>query len=214
MKITRYVSYGDIFGSTRQKLAAFDYFQEWQRHKDDSNENLIYFLHNSRIDRRFLEFCANKECMRSVEDFLEATSFSDDVNISVFLAELEEEKRSKVVRDPQLYAIIKVEKGMVHLDYTVNPDAASCQDSDEGLQLESYSYAGWNVPMNDPRLETDFWGVWTECNGKVTGGITLFDDFTISEWKKFRSGLQEVSPDEIKHLKKDGKYVVYAEIKT
>lgn len=95
MKITRYVSYGDIFGSTRQKLAAFDYFQEWQGEKNDSNENLIYFLYNSRIDRRFLEFCAKKECISTVNEYLEATGFADDVNLNIFLAELEGKDKVK-----------------------------------------------------------------------------------------------------------------------
>lgn len=118
----------------------------------------------------------------------------------------------KPSRKPELYAIISVKDRIVHLEHSVNPDASCCQESEDALQLETYSLAGWNVNKADPRLASDFWGVWNEWNGCMPGGIILQDDFTFVEWDVMISGLREVAPSEIKDLE-DGEYVVYAEMK-
>lgn len=115
------------------------------------------------------------------------------------------------MKNPELYAIISVFGGVVHLDHSVNPDAASCQGTKDGLQLESYLSLGWKEPVTNPRLENDFWGVWSDWNGKVTGGILLNDYFSVGAWKAMRCGLKVVSPKDIKNLS-DGRYVVYAEV--
>lgn len=114
-------------------------------------------------------------------------------------------------RDPALYAIISVKGHMVHLEHSVNPDASCCQESEEALQLETYSRAGWNEDKADPRLVGDFWGVWNEWNGCMPGGIILQDDFTFKMWDEMIAGFREVAPSEIKDLE-DGEYVVYADM--
>ena len=118
----------------------------------------------------------------------------------------------KPSRKPELYAIISVKDRIVHLEHSVNPDASCCQESEDALQLETYSLAGWNVNKADPRLAGDFWGVWNEWNGHMPGGIILQDDFTFAKWGRMLSRYREVTPDEIKDLQ-DGGYVVYAEMK-
>ena len=115
-------------------------------------------------------------------------------------------------RKAELYAIISMENGMVHLMHSVNPDASCCQDGGDRLQLESYSSVGWNEPKLNPRLAYDFWGLWGDWNGRVAGGIHLNDDFSFAEWDRLLQQEEEVPPGEIKNLP-DGRYVVYAEIK-
>ena len=114
-------------------------------------------------------------------------------------------------KNDELYAIISVSGGTVHLLYTVNPDASCCQGTRDGLQLECYSRSGWNEPKDNPRLATNFWDVWSEWNGRVSGGITLYDDFDSRKWKLLREGIASVSPYEIASLE-DGRYVVYDEV--
>ena len=114
-------------------------------------------------------------------------------------------------RKDEFYAIIRIDRGIVHLECTVNPDASCCQGTRDGLQLEYYDWAGWNEPKGNPRLASAFWDVWTEWNGKFCGGITLDDDYNQRLWKMERKGLKVVSPDKIKDLE-DGRYVVYAEM--
>lgn len=116
----------------------------------------------------------------------------------------------KPSRKPELYAIISIKNGIVHLVHTVNPDASCCQESEDALQMETYSLAGWNVNKADPRLAGDFWGLWNEWNGIMPGGI-LLDNFTFKAWDEVIAGLREVAPSEIKDLD-DGEYVVYADI--
>lgn len=125
---------------------------------------------------------------------------------------VDEKPSSKRKRKPELYAVINIKDGVVHLDYTVNPDASCCQGKENALQLESYSARGWHESKFNKKLEDDFWGVWTEWNGHVTGGILLQDDFTFAQWGRMLSRYREVTPAEIKDLH-DGGYVVYAEIK-
>ena len=125
---------------------------------------------------------------------------------------VDEKPSSKPDRKPELYAVINIKDGIIHLDYTVNPNASCCQGKEDALQLESYSMRGWHESKYLKKLEDDFWGVWTEWNGHVTGGILLQDDFTFAEWDSVVSRYREVTPAEIKNLE-DGEYVVYAEMK-
>lgn len=125
---------------------------------------------------------------------------------------VDEKPSSKPERNPELYAVITIKDSVVHLDYTVNPDASCCQENEDILQLETYPDTGWCESKFSKRLEDDFWGVWTDWNGHVTGGIVLQDDFTFAEWDRMVSRYREVTPAEIKDLE-DGGYVVYAEMK-
>lgn len=125
---------------------------------------------------------------------------------------VDEKPSSKRERKPELYAVINIKDCVVHLDYTVNPDASCCQGKEDALQLELYSTKGWYESKYLKKLEDDFWGVWEEWNRHVTGGILLQDDFTFAEWDSVISRYREVTPDEIKNLE-DGEYVVYAEMK-
>lgn len=118
---------------------------------------------------------------------------------------------SKRKRKPELYAVITIKDGIVHLDYTVNPDASCCQENEDILQLETYPDIGWYESKFSKRLEDDFWGVWTDRNGHVTGGIMLQDDFTFAKWDTWISSSKVVTPSEIKDLE-DGEYVVYADM--
>lgn len=62
-------SYGDLFASTRQKIAAFRLWNKF--HKTESGfgnideaeyqDNLIYFLYNTRVTPAFIRFCAKSE---------------------------------------------------------------------------------------------------------------------------------------------------------
>lgn len=110
-------------------------------------------------------------------------------------------------------AVITVDGGMVHLDRTWNPDASACQEDETGetIQMEEYSPHGWNVPKDEPRLATDFWGLWSEENGKVLGGITLYDGCTYAGCEAEIASLPMVSPADIAGLA-DGTYSVYAPI--
>lgn len=114
--------------------------------------------------------------------------------------------------EPELYAIITIKNGVVHLEHTVNPDASYCQDHPGSLQLETYSSSGWRVDKTDARLEEDFWGLWSELNGCMAGGIRLRDNYTFKRWDKYISKHKVVSPSDIKGLP-DGEYAVYASIK-
>lgn len=110
-----------------------------------------------------------------------------------------------------LVGIISVSDGNVHLDTSFNPDASCCQDDETGtiVQREDYHSAGWNEKQTNPRLATDFWGVWTDWNGEMCGGIYLDDDFTYDEAEALIGSLKMVSPSEIATLP-DGTYAVNA----
>ena len=70
-------SHGDLFSSTRQKIAAWNYWKEYQwkvkkrdvfavSHNSKMEEGLFlaelfYFLYNSGIDAEFIKYCAKKE---------------------------------------------------------------------------------------------------------------------------------------------------------
>lgn len=114
-------------------------------------------------------------------------------------------------RKPELYAVITIKDSVVHLDYTVNPNASCCQENEDILQLETYPDTGWHESKFSKKLEDDFWGVWTDWNGHVTGDIMLQDDFTFARWDTWISSSKVVTPSEIKDLD-DGEYVVYADI--
>lgn len=110
-------------------------------------------------------------------------------------------------------AIITIREGMVHLWTTWNPDASCCQDDETGdiVQTEEYDSDGWNEPQSNPRLKTEFWDVWTEWNGKMVGGITLYDDTKKDDAYEEMLNHSFVSPEDIAHLP-DGVYTVGARI--
>lgn len=106
-------------------------------------------------------------------------------------------------------AIVTISKGMVHLDFSWNPCAGCCEESDDIVQLEAYSSSGWHEPQDNPRLAEDFWGVWTDWNGKMCGGICLHDDHTYADMRKMQDSHRKVEPKGIKDLE-DGVYTVLA----
>ena len=70
-------SHGDLFSSTRQKMAAWNLWKEYQwdvkkkvvpvlNHNSLASEEgfldeLIYFFYNASIDAEFIKYCAKKE---------------------------------------------------------------------------------------------------------------------------------------------------------
>lgn len=76
-------SYGDLFASSRQKMAAWDYWKEFQQyvkgrticppsHNSSMEEarfldELFYFFYNATIDAEFIKYCADKEGENPVE---------------------------------------------------------------------------------------------------------------------------------------------------
>lgn len=111
------------------------------------------------------------------------------------------------MNDISTIGIITIKDGIVHLDISFNPDASCCQDDETGtiIQREDYDSDGWNEPKNSPRLATDFWGVWTDWNGQMCGGITLDDEFTYDEADELIKRFRTVSTKDIATLP-DGTY--------
>lgn len=110
-----------------------------------------------------------------------------------------------------LCGIITIKDGIVHLDTSFNSNAMCCADDETGeiVQREDYDENGWNEPKTNPRLASDFWGVWGDWNGEMCGGITLDDEYTYEQADEDFSRLPKVRPDEIATLP-DGTYSVYA----
>lgn len=116
------------------------------------------------------------------------------------------------MNDISTIGIITIKDGIVHLDTSFNPDASCCQDDETGtiIQREDYDSDGWNEPQDNPNLAKDFWGVWSDWNGRMCGGITLDDEFTYHEADLLVGQYRPVRPSDIADLP-DGVYAVDAE---
>jgi len=70
-------SYGDLFVTTRQKIAAFHLWNKFKKTEsgfgniDEAEylDNLIYFLYNTRVTPAFIRFCAKSEGEKDAKNY-------------------------------------------------------------------------------------------------------------------------------------------------
>jgi len=99
----------------------------------------------------------------------------------------------------EMCAVIEIRNGIVHLEYSFNPDAACCSDDETGtiVQREHYHQNGWNEPQGNPLLAKKFWDIWCDWNGRMIGGIELDDEYTYAEAEELEKSLPKLKPSEI-----------------